>query len=124
MVNEIRKGIEIVYPDADDRQLAMTIGELCRSAAVSAEVRPARHALPEMVIAVHPGAEREGLILLTALESELRCELAAAGVCLWIGALPGTAFFELPHYAAKARFLLERVAGTGFPERSAALAPT
>jgi hypothetical protein len=110
MGTQAGKHIEVIYAHEDDRALAVAIGELCRSASLCAEVRPARHALPEMVIAVHPGAERDGLALLSRLESELRCELAAAGVCLWIGGLPGTAFFELPHYASKARMLLERVA--------------
>lgn len=110
MATQAGQGIEVVYAHDDDRPLALAIGELCRAASVPVAVRPARHALPETVIAVHPGAERDGLALLARLEGELRCELAAAGVCLWIGALPRPAFFELPHYAAKARMLLERAA--------------
>lgn len=126
MAAQAGQGIEVVYAHDDDRPLALAIGELCRAAAVAVAVRPARHALPETVIAIHPGAERDGLALLARLEGELRCELAAAGVCLWIGALPRPAFFELPHYADKARMLLERVtAGLACPspppERSAAL---
>lgn len=124
MATQSGKSIEVVYADDSDRALALTIAQLCREADLAAEVRPAQHALPEMVIAVHPGAEREGLALLSLLERDLSCELAAAGVCLWIGGLPGTAFFELPHYAAKARFLLERVAAAAPAARSAAPPPS
>jgi hypothetical protein len=102
--------IEVVYADEQDLPLARAIGELCRAANLPAEVRPAGRSLPAMMIAVHPGAERDGLALLDRLAGALECELAAAGVCLWIGALPRPAFFELPHYAAKARALLEQAA--------------
>jgi hypothetical protein len=107
---ELSHRIEVVYADEQDLALATAIGELCRAAELPATVRPVRHALPAMVIAIHPGAERDGLALLARLEGALDCELAAAGVCLWIGALPRPAFFELPHYAARARALLERAA--------------
>lgn len=106
MTSEPSHRIEVIYPDEQDLALASAIGGLSGAATV----RPARHALPSIVIAVHPGAEREALALLARLEGELRCDLAAAGVCLWIGALPRPAFFELPHYAGKVRMLLERTA--------------
>jgi hypothetical protein len=106
MTPELSRRIEVIYPDEQDLPLASRIGGLSPAAIV----RPAHHALPSIVIAVHRGAEREALELLTLLDGELRCELAAAGVCLWIGALPRPAFFELPHYADKAQRLLERSA--------------
>jgi len=110
MTSGLSHRIEVVYADEQDLALATAIGDLCRAAALPAEVRPARHAIPSTVIAIHPGAERDALTLLDRLEGDFHCELAAAGVCLWIGALPRPAFFELPHYAAKARRLLERAA--------------
>jgi hypothetical protein len=106
MTSGLSHRIEVIYPDEQDLPLAATIGGLCQAA----EVRPAKKNLPSIVIAVHPGAERDALSLLDRLDDDFRCALGAAGVCLWIGALPRPAFFELPLYAEKARTLLERAA--------------
>jgi len=106
MTSGLSHRIEVIYPDEQDLPLASAIGGLCQAAAV----RPAKKNLPSIVIAVHPGAERDALRLLDRLDDDFRCEVGAAGVCLWIGALARPAFFELPLYADKARTLLERAA--------------